>query len=152
MLRSELRNFVLCSTLKPWYIRVLHTSHEKCHWATSPDLSDTSESQIWEYGYLACCRNYLIPSPGFLPHLKPISSQMKDTLTAFIFTISPKWHNTPSLIPSSLFSQKKEAPHGYQPTLAHQVTVGPSTSSPTEATQGSLAMGKGSKGRQHNLN
>jgi hypothetical protein len=46
------------------------------------------------------------------------------------------------------FSPKKGTSfiHQYQPTLAHQVASGISTSS-TEARQGSSAMGKWSKGR-----
>ena len=37
---------------------------------------------------------------------------------------------------------------GYQPTLAHQISLGLSTSSPTEAREGILTRRKGSKGRQ----
>ena len=49
---------------------------------------------------------------------------------------------------SSFFLSEGEASHGYQLAFAYQVVVGLSTSSPTEAKQGSLVMGKGSKGRQ----
>lgn len=36
---------------------------------------------------------------------------------------------------------------GYQPTLPHQVTAGPNTSSPTAAKQGSKVRGTGSTGK-----
>ena len=39
-------------------------------------------------------------------------------------------------------------PHGYQPSLAHQIVIGLGAFSPTEARQGSLVRGKGSKGKQ----
>jgi hypothetical protein len=40
---------------------------------------------------------------------------------------------------------------GYQPALAHQVSLELSVSSHTEARQGSPARGKGAKGRQQSL-
>lgn len=44
--------------------------------------------------------------------------------------------------------ERKARPLGYQPLFALQVESGLNTSSPTEARKGSLARGKGWKGRQ----
>lgn len=46
------------------------------------------------------------------------------------------------------FSERGKPPHGYHPSLAHQITVGWGASSPTEAWRGSPARRNGPKGRQ----